>query len=574
MIPAGAHGRGDVRGAFASLAWAGAGALCFMAAFPPIDLWPLVAAVPAMLVLGARRSGGGWRGFLAIFVTQWPMWFWMHRWLVDVTPIGWPLLALFMAFWPALFAALVVRLERSGRLSNWPLAWLIPPIWVGLEYFRSDVFMDGYPWFQVGHPLIGWLPLAQSADLLGTSLLSLLVAMFSGAMLDGLRLMSRGEATSRRQPWCILALVITALLLALNLGYGWWRLNQTISMRPGPVVLAIQTNLPQSNKRAWTFEEQLEDMPRYARQTIEARQGVEGPVDLVVWPETMAPGFGFEPQVMTMQKERGFLPGELWHQLFLEVRETVGAPILVGSPCRIGLGVDESSGKPVYTWEAAYNSAYLMQGDMPYQRYDKIFLTPFGETMPYISHWDWLERQLLALGAAGMRFDLDAGERPVRLRLATDVGEVRLATPICFEDTVARVVRRLVWEDGRKQADLLVNLSNDGWFGDHDPGRRQHVQAARFRSIENRLPMIRCANTGLSVAIDSTGKIIGVVETGRNTLMRAPGHLVVRTTLDERKTLYGRIGNVLPTLCLAATVGLWWLGRRGKETDHASNAVR
>lgn len=569
-----AHPSSSVRGLAASLALAVAGSLCFMAAFPPMDFWPLIMATPALLVLAARSAGGGRRAFLLVVLAQWPMWVWLHRWLVDVTLLGWPLLGVFMSVWPALFATLVVRLESSPRVARWPLAALVPTVWVGLEYVRSDVFMDGYPWFQLGHPFIGWLPLVQSADLFGALGVSFLIAALSGALLDAGSLLRSADSQQGARVRRRIGLAVTALLFLGNLGYGWWRLGQTDPLRTGPVVLAIQTNLPQSNKKAWTFEEQLEDMPRYAQQTIEARRRVEGPVDLVVWPETMAPGFGFEPGTMDFQKQRGFLPGDLWHQLFVELQRQVEAPILVGSPCRIGLGVDESSGKPVYTWQAAYNSAYLVQGELPYQRYDKIFLTPFGETMPYISRWDWLERQLLSLGASGMSFDLDAGERPVRLRLTTNTGDVRLATPICFEDTVGRVVRRLVWEDGRKEADLLVNLSNDGWFGEYDPGRMQHVQAARFRCIENRVPMIRCANTGLSVAIDSTGKVIGLVETDRNTLVRASGHLVAAPMLDTRGTVYGRIGNAVPAVCLMATFAFWWLSRRSKESDHAANAER
>jgi apolipoprotein N-acyltransferase len=241
-------------------------------------------------------------------------------------------------------------------------------------------------------------------------------------------------------------------------------------------------------------------------------------------------------------------------------------PLLVGSAALMGLRVVDGHIQE----EEHYNSAYLVQGQAPFQRYDKIFLTPFGETMPYISQWPWLEEKLLSLGARGMTFDLDAGRSVRRLRLGWSEDETGaessavLVTPICFEDTVGWLCRRMVYDGGAKRADAFVNLSNDGWFGRYDGGREQHAQIARFRCIENRVPMVRSVNTGMSVAIDSCGRISGSIGEGEYGTPRAAGALPARLTFDSRTSLYGRIGEswaILTLLIAAAMLGRTFMGK-------------
>jgi apolipoprotein N-acyltransferase len=179
-----------------------------------------------------------------------------------------------------------------------------------------------------------------------------------------------------------------------------------------------------------------------------------------------------------------------------------------------------------------------------------------------------------------MRFDLDAAEDPLRLSLhwrgtgdLSESGsvaassqrslELLLATPICFEDTVSSVCRRMVYEHGIKKAQAFVNLSNDGWFGDDDAARAQHGQIARFRCIENRVPMMRVVNTGSSIAIDSRGNLVAALGGGRYGEPRRSGGLLASLQLDDRSTLFGRVGDLWAWLCLigAASIVLFtWLG--------------
>ena len=283
----------------------------------------------------------------------------------------------------------------------------------------------------------------------------------------------------------------------------------------------------------------------------------------------MLPGFGLEPDAIRRSVERGLVEPEFFARTAEQLAGRLGAPLLVGSPAYLGMRVEERQ----WVWDKAYNSVYLVHGSPPYQRYDKSFLMPFGETMPYISAWPWLERRLLAIGAGGMSFDLDVNPDATRLEVSWRKGTVVLATAICFENAMGRVCRRLVYERGRKLADVLVNVSNEGWFGRNDSGRSQHLQIARFRCVENRVPMIRSVNTGVSVAIDSSGRLIGpasVTGDGVAVPPREAGWVLAELPLDHRSTLYGRLGDTFAWTCLLATAGLWSAAviarRRGSTT--------
>jgi HEAT repeat protein/predicted amidohydrolase len=225
---------------------------------------------------------------------------------------------------------------------------------------------------------------------------------------------------------------------------------------------------------------------------------------------------------------------------------------VVGSPAFEGLREDGTR----WAWDRQFNAAYLLDNGAISDRYDKAYLTPFGERMPYISAWDWLEDQLLALGAAGMSFDMQAGDRP--RNMAWPGTDLRVATPICFEDTVSQVVRRMVRDPA--PAACMVNLSNDGWFGTSDAGRRHHELMARWRCIECRLPMVRVANTGESSWIDSCGRVV------ERLAPQTTGTLIATPELDGRDTLVMTVGDILPAMSLvlmcllAVPVHRRWLG--------------
>jgi apolipoprotein N-acyltransferase len=384
--------------------------------------------------------------------------------------------------------------------------------------------------------------------------------MAAGALADAARW--RRQLTRRRA----VALAAVGAILAANLAYGQWRLGQHDATGPGPRVLVIQTNLPQDNKIGWPLEQQYRDFEAFTAQTIAAHAAASatGPVDLVVWPETMLSGWGLEEESIRTLVEWRVPPGDHFAAAIARLQQTLATPLLVGSAVYQGLRVVEGR----FQWDAHFNSAYLLTGEGPPARYDKHFLTPFGETMPLISRSDWLEERLLAIGAAGMSFNLDASPDVQTLSLPGAAGAgpaaILVGTPICYEDTIPWLCRRMVYSGGRKRAAVLINLSNDGWFGWWDGGRAQHNQIARFRAIENRVPMARAVNTGQSLAIDSTGKAIERIGRGRYGEARQAGSLAAVLPLDQRVTLYARWGDLLgwlTMLCLLLPPGFGLLGR-------------
>ena len=169
-----------------------------------------------------------------------------------------------------------------------------------------------------------------------------------------------------------------------------------------------------------------------------------------------------------------------------------------------------------------------------------------------------------------MLFDLQAGEAPIRFTLPADYlkGEptdITFATPICFEDTVPRVVRELVWEKGTRKAEVLINLSNDGWFGSDASAHGQHVREARMRCIENRTPIVRAANTGSSCYINSRGKVLQelpVIESGILQVMVESG---------VQRPWSRFVGDSVAWLCLIGSILLLLGSFMKRSKDHVES---
>ncbi|MDZ4830106.1 MAG: apolipoprotein N-acyltransferase, partial [Phycisphaerae bacterium] len=530
--------------------------MAFALAWPTWGLWPLVFVALVPLSAWAIRARSVWAIVLVVLLTQAPAWAAVNWWMARLTPPGFVILSFYCAAYIALFAVVLRRAARSRRFGHWPMAILVPVLFAGTEFLRTRIVLGGYPWYQLGVPLAGGAAsdgiLAQSASLFGAHWLTFVAASVSGAMLDAIR---------RRPGWQIVVLSV-ALFQLLNGAFGWWILK-TATTRPGPRILAVQTNLPVSNGSAWTQVDQVRDFRTFLEQTLEGASRARNagtPPDLIVWPETMVPGFGLEPDAIQVCEDGGYYPGAIYLRALQSLFKETKSPLLVGAAAYLGLRIDGER----WAWDKHFNSAYLIDGEPPFQRYDKLVLTPGGEEMPLISRSDWLEEKLLALGAPGMRFDLSAGDSLVRFEVRNSLGGVfRVATPICFEDTVGYLCRRLCYEDGRKVVDVMVNLSNEGWFGSSQPAREQHALHARLRSIELAIPMLRCANTGLSVLIDDRGRITHWIGGAAPGIGNMPGTLLAPVALSDRLTTYGRIGDVWSWTMLAGSVIITLLSGAG-----------
>jgi apolipoprotein N-acyltransferase len=271
-------------------------------------------------------------------------------------------------------------------------------------------------------------------------------------------------------------------------------------------VSLIQGNIPQETKWEPAFQQEtLERHLRLTRETV-AR---ERP-DLVVWPETATP-FYFLAE------------GELSRRVIQEVQE-LRTPLLFGSPAVRRLG-DRLK---------FYNRAYLLDGHgQVLGYYDKRHLVPFGEYVPLQNILFFVHRLVEAAG------DFASGDRPVVMALPP----ARPGVLICYEAIFPELSRDLV----RHGANLLVNITNDAWFG-RTSAPYQHLSMAVLRTVELRVPMARCANTGISAFINPSGRIL------RETGLFEEASSTASLSLGSGETFYCRHGEWLAVGCLLVTV--------------------
>ena len=517
-------------------------AASWLLSWPSINLWPMCILWAALIV----RAAIGARSWL--WLTVWTIipyglcWGWLLRWSIDVTGPGYPAMVGYSAFWMVLFVLLLRRLHRSPSLASIPLAVLAPILWVGLEYLRAEWILGAWPWYLAGLQLIEWPLICQIADLGGVWMTGLLLLCVGGALGEWLRPRPR-----RRQAMISTGLAI--LFCLFSAAYGLYRLSPEPESSLGRFLI-VQTNVKASNKVAATYEQQQLDASRFMKMSIDGMRE-SGGADLIIWPETMLPDIGFDP--VTTRDILEASPG--WGRPFqARIEEAVShldTPMLVGTSTwadGIDRSVLESEGQ--FVPNNRYNSAVLILPDGGMDSYHKIFPTPFGERLPWIDAWPWLREKMLDFGGPGILLELDAEPGPTVLEMPGAGDEaLLLISPICFEATVPSVTRSLFRSrEDSSSPGLIVNLTNDGWFGDVDAGRTSHAQAARFRCIELRVPMIRCANTGQSGLFDSNGRLVASLPS------REAGVLLVEPDGDSRRTLYALVGNLVPVSCLLFVV--------------------
>lgn len=538
-------------------------------AFPPFGVWPLALAAPIPLIWAAVNAqgrpvrGAAWAGLGILF-----FWAFEHRWLVGVTIPGLILLPPTMAALTAVFVGLLASLR--ARLSDLPLAVSAPVLWTGVEVFRGEVFMTGYPWFLVGHPLIESPWLAAPGAALGAYAVSMLTAALAGAVCDGLGWSGKAGKRALRLggigAGC--AVVVWVGLAALgSVGADWHEHGEGDQNRRTLRIAVVQTNVPQDNKIAWTLRERIEDWFRFADLS---REAAAAEPDVIVWPEAMFPGGALNDEAIEVARREELLwlpaeddgldplPRDAFANSLFDLQEEIGLPMLVGATAVIGKRVEHLENELVRVrFDARYNSMFLVHGGRTVEpRYDKVSLTPFGEVIPYLWRWPALESLVMDIGAAGMRFDLTPGREP--LAIPVPIGEsgdtVPVATPICFESTRAGVCRDLVHSGvGEGRAALLVNVSNDGWFGRFAGGREQHLLCSRWRSIELGVPMVRAVNTGISALIDERGRVVAAGPDGAAMPAWTDGVMVVRAPLadPDGRTVFAAWGWVFPWIALA-----------------------
>ncbi len=305
-----------------------------------------------------------------------------------------------------------------------------------------------------------------------------------------------------------------SLLLAANLGYGYWTLAQDPDVRDATFrVGLVQGNIPQDLK--WLPEQQRGTVELY--RDLSLRLDKAGGNDLLVWPEAAMP-FYFQDG------------GELASAVASLPRET-GSALLFGSPA-----YRRDDGRLRFL-----NSAYLLTPDKGLAgRSDKVHLVPFGEYVPLSGLLPFVNKLVVGIG------DFSAGEvNPLPLN-----GH-RLGVLVCYEVIFPELARDFVLQG----SDLLVNITNDAWFGRSSaPG--QHLAMARFRAVENRVWLVRAANTGITAFIAPSGDVL------QQTGLFEPAAIAAEVGLGARPRLYARMGDAVPLLFVVVSVVWLWQTRR------------
>jgi len=509
--------------------------------FAPFGFWPLAYLALVPWTIGFLAVSKGKAGLLIAWFAGAVFWAINLYWLWWITLTGYGALVLYLSiYW--LIAAIFLR---ASRRRNWPMWLALPIVWVALEYARAYV-ISGFPWLFLAHSQWSRTCLIQVSDLTGQYGVSFYVAMVNGALVDlVLWLLPSNRKAAKPARVTRVVLVVGAVILAgvSLLVYGYWRLSQSATS-PGPVIGLVQQAYPIS-----LTGPRPGDQKALSDHIASSEVFLDSEVDLVVWPETMLPA-GLNPEMLELDLAKlspiemrslasrfygpeAFDPKHsdelvlvnLAQALSLPLRRQyadqiadlsrkLGCPIIAG-----GSTMHKNLCPPVDDldyWVTRNSVMWFDRSAKADDIYSKAHLVPFSEYVPFKRRWLGLHRFLRGFVPEVME-QLDPGQSCTVFDVKSGGQKWRLATPICYEGTFARVCRKMVTEDGRKRVDLLANLSNDGWFvyrwlgrGTHQSSTEhaQHLVQYCFRAVENRVPVVRAVNTGISASIDSSGRLV------------------------------------------------------------------
>ncbi|MBF0559919.1 MAG: apolipoprotein N-acyltransferase, partial [Nitrospirae bacterium] len=479
--------------------------------FPRMGLFPLawIALVPLLIFLYDKNSKTAFKaGFFFGLVYFFGTLYWIYHSIhfyggVPLVPslLLVFVLCMYLSLYPALFAVLYAS---NIKRTDMPALFIAPLIWTTLEFLRSYM-LSGFPWSSLGYSQYEFLAIIQIADITGVYGVSFLIVAVNGAVVDMLFLKRRYKERPLASFLPMTSgFVVLALVVVLTLSYGLFRLQQ---QRPGSVIKAsvIQGNIEQDKKWDPAYQQSVTDTFK----DLSFSAARDKP-DLIVWPETAV------PFLFRTDKERS--------DYMVSLQRQFDSYLLFGSVMS-----KNRKEKPAPTENKYANSAVLLDknGNITYI-YDKIHLVPFGEFVP-------LRHLLSFVDLTGDIGDYVRGESYTKA--VTPFGS--FGTLICYEIIFPGLVRKFYVKGG----DFIVTITNDAWFG-KTPGPYQHFSMAVFRAIENRKPVIRCANTGVSGFIDSCGRILGKTEIFSRTYLTSD----IRT--DKTLSPYTKYGDIFPYLSI------------------------
>ncbi len=421
------------------------------------------------------------------------------------------LLSAYMALYWGVFClllSLIAGRHWHKERSIVVLVWTAPLLWTGLDSLRGMLF-TGFPWLDIGYGLYSQPMLIQAADIGGHHLVSFTVVLtcaFIAAIIDRQR--PQLNLTGRLEKQLLFA---ACSFIIIVMGYSMLKYQTMIPSMQRAItaeVTVVQGNITQDQK--WQPDKKEATVDIYKKLS---RQGLQNTTELLVWPETALP---FYPQRDPLQERViKFIQAENIYLL-------TGAPTFTKT-------MGENDEEPLIRY---YNSALLFSPEGKLiGNYAKQHLVPFGEYVPLRRLFFFLEPLVEHSG------DFSAGESSQPLILSENI---RLGIVICFESIFPQISRDTV----ALGANLLVNLTNDAWYGDSS-APYQSMAMAVFRAVETKRSLVRAANTGISGFIDPVGNIT------QKTDIFTPAAITARMPILEEKTIFVRFGYRFGMVCLA-----------------------
>ena len=490
-------------------------ALLSTAAFPNMDIWVLawISLVPLFYVLATARPMSSFlAGALFGFLHMIGLAYWIFNALYFHTGVGFVVSILFLVLVIGLFFGLYYGLFAlaAARIIQSRCPWFLKTVyvasaWVCTEYLRAHLF-SGMPWELFGYSQYRWLGLIQIADITGVYGISFVLVFANCSIYQACAVLPDIRKSFR-------ILMPTIGLVAIVLLYGFFSLSRYTAE---PIATdeqstgIIQCSIFQDER--WKNETQEMQAARYMAHSAEAfRQGAK----LILWPEAAL---------------QTYLQEQIPDSIVQLLTQNNGA-LLIGGPRYTGQPGD-------YIF---YNSAFLLTKIGIVQFYDKIHLLPFGEYFP-LGIIDVLRNSY-----AGPRQYSEGSKYTV---LATPEG--KLGTLLCFEIIFPELVRGFV----KNGAEILVNISNDAWFG-RTSAHYQHFSMAVFRAVEFRRPVLRSANTGVSGYIDAAGRIVSKIDPFQE------GVIICSPALAHGESFYCRYGDLFAYVCMGGFLFFLFFKRQG-----------
>lgn len=466
--------------------------------FPPFRFGPLifVTLVPLFLAIEDLSPSKAFKwGFIWGFI----FYFGYLYYIAWVTVPGMLATVAILSLVPATAFWIYVRILKKSPgvaivfLPTYFLAWN----WL---LTMSDL---NYPWTDLGYALGYYTPFIQAAEIGGVYLISLVILIVNLSIYASLS--KKFQYSMNARSWLRFGSVI---LIGVLFFYGSWRLNGAppVGKEGGLKVGLLQGNMTIEVK--WKPEYLKENIQRYF--DLSRKAAAEG-AQLIVWPETATPTY--------LVQYRGQF------RRFKEFVDSLGVPILTGTPYYQTVGPE----KYIY-----FNSAILAKpGQEGYKIYKKIHLVPMSEKIPFSGRFKILKE--IRLGQA----DWSSGSEQTIFTL----GKYNFATVICIESVYPGYCRGFA----QKGAEFLVVITNDMWFG-RTSLLEQHAMMSVFRAVENRIPVVRSANTGISMAIDKWGRIMAKSD------IFTEEYLVSEIHPEKSVSVYEKIGDIIPKASLVLAV--------------------